>query len=141
MFTLADTDKIGCRESCGGIHRKCGHTIGANFLLPPASKVCEDYVLHLSVSHSVDRGEYLGRNTPGRYTSRKVPPMGRYTPSKADTPTPAPPGTPLGQVHHPLDRYIPHRPQCMLGYIQQAGGTHPTGMHSCLNYDHRCVLW
>ena len=22
--------------------------------------------------------------------------------------------------------------QCMLGYIQQAGGTHPTGMHSCI---------
>ena len=22
--------------------------------------------------------------------------------------------------------------QCMLGYGQQAGGTHPTGMHSCL---------
>ena len=21
--------------------------------------------------------------------------------------------------------------QCMLGYGQQAGGTHPTGMHSC----------
>ena len=21
--------------------------------------------------------------------------------------------------------------QCMLGYDQQAGGTHPTGMHSC----------
>ena len=24
--------------------------------------------------------------------------------------------------------------QCMLGYGQQAGGTHPTGMHSCLLY-------
>ena len=24
--------------------------------------------------------------------------------------------------------------QCMLGYGQQAGGTHPTGMHSCLYY-------
>ena len=23
-------------------------------------------------------------------------------------------------------------PQCMLGYGQQAGSTHPTGMHSCL---------
>ena len=26
----------------------------------------------------------------------------------------------------------PPRPQCMLGYGQQAGGTHPTGMHSCI---------
>ena len=24
----------------------------------------------------------------------------------------------------------------MLGYGQQAGGTHPTGMHSCLNFQH-----
>ena len=23
--------------------------------------------------------------------------------------------------------------QCMLGYGQQVGGTHPTGMHSCVN--------
>ena len=28
---------------------------------------------------------------------------------------------PSGQTTH----------QCMLGYGQQAGGTHPTGMHSC----------
>ena len=27
--------------------------------------------------------------------------------------------------------------QCMLGYCQQAGGTHPTGMHSCSAYFHR----
>ena len=25
--------------------------------------------------------------------------------------------------------------QCMLGYGQQAGGTHPTGMHSCFRYN------
>ena len=24
--------------------------------------------------------------------------------------------------------------QCMLGYGQQAGGTHPTGMHSCYQW-------
>ena len=50
---------------------------------------------------------------PGRYT-----PQGRYTP-RAGTPPWA--GT-------PPDRYTPQ--QCMLGYSQQAGGTHPTGMHS-----------
>ena len=61
-------------------------------------------------------------------------PPGRYT-SLA--------GTPPGQVHHP-GRYTPwagtHCPgqvhphvQCMLGYGQQAGGTHPTGMQSCDN--------
>ena len=34
----------------------------------------------------------------------------------------------------PLGRYTPgqvHPRQCMLGYCQQAGGTHHTGMHSC----------
>ena len=31
--------------------------------------------------------------------------------------------TPPGQTAHPA--------QCMLGYAQQAGGTHPTGMQSC----------
>ena len=46
---------------------------------------------------------------------RQVHPPGRYTPLQACTP----PG-----------RYTP-RPQCMLGYGQQTGGTHPTGMHSC----------
>ena len=35
-----------------------------------------------------------------------------------------PPGRhPPGQTHPPA--------HCMLGYGQQAGGTHPTGMHSC----------
>ena len=51
----------------------------------------------------------LGRYTPGRYTPWQVHPLGRYIPR---------------QVHPP-------RPQCMLWYGQQAGGTHPTGMHSC----------
>ena len=56
---------------------------------------------------SVHRGEHLGRYPPGRYTpSRKV-----------GTPTWA--GTPPRQVQPPL------------GYGQQAGGTYPTGMHSC----------
>ena len=39
----------------------------------------------------------------------------------------------------PLGRHLPgrHSPlpaQCMLGYGQQAVGTHPTGMHSCSRY-------
>ena len=62
--------------------------------------------LHLSVSHSVHRGEYLGRYHPpgrytplGRYTPRQVPPragttLGRYTPP-AGTPQA---GTPLGSA-------------------------------------------
>ena len=43
-------------------------------------------------------------------------------------------GTPSRQVHSkagtPPGHVPPH--QCMLGYGQQAGGTHFTGMHSCL---------
>ena len=42
-------------------------------------------------------------------------PPGRHP--QADTPTPG---------RHPPA-------QCRLGYGQQAGGTHPTGMHSCLD--------
>ena len=34
-----------------------------------------------------------------------------------------------GRVCHPLGRHPPA--QCMLGYGQQVGGMHPTGMHSC----------
>ena len=62
----------------------------------------------------------LGRHPPGRH------PLGRHTPALPsacwDT--------------HPLPSACwdthPHV-QCMLGYGQQAGGTHPTGMHSCYN--------
>ena len=78
-------------------------------------------------------GEYLAGIPPGRYTPRHV------HPSWAGT---HPPGryTPLSRYTHPwagttrLGRHTPglvHPHQCMLGYGQQAGGTHPTGMHSC----------
>ena len=49
-----------------------------------------------------------------------MPPGQRQTP-RADTHTP-------GQTHPP-GRHSPM--QCMLGYGQQADGTHPTEMHSC----------
>ena len=48
-------------------------------------------------------------------------------------PSPAP--RPEAEI--PLRQTSPgrHPPaQCMLGYGQQAGGTYPTGMHSCLGY-------
>ena len=74
---------------------------------------------------------------PGRYTP------GRYTPSRY-----IPPGIPPRQVHPP-EQVHPPGPwagtpqagtlpqvgtppaQCMLGYSQQAGSMHPTGMQSC----------
>ena len=83
-------------------------------LLPPANEVCEGYVF---------TGVCL--STGGLW----------QTPPWADHPPP------LGQTPHhwadhpPLGRHPPTSPpppvQCMLGYGQQAGGTHPTGMHSC----------
>ena len=56
--------------------------------------------------------------TPGQTPPGQTPPwadLAGQTPPWADT---------------PLGRYPPA--QCMLGYGQQAGGKHPTGMHSCL---------
>ena len=42
---------------------------------------------------------------------------------------------PLGR-HPPTQCMLGYTPpaQCMLGYGQQAGGTHPTGMHSCSEF-------
>ena len=90
--------------------------------LPPANKVCEGYVF-TPVCHFV-HGGYLGliRYTPPAGTPPWAgTPPGRHTPWQV----------PSGQVHPPA-RYTPW--QCMLGYGQQAGGTHPTGMHSCFIY-------
>ena len=62
---------------------------------------------------------------PGRY------PLGRYIPWAGTSPRQVHPpagtpwaGTPPSRQIHPLNGPL-------LGYGQQAGGTHPTGMHSC----------
>ena len=88
-------------------------------------------------------GTPLGRYTrQGRYT-----PLDRYTPWAGTPPRYTPlAGTSPRQVHPPPQQVHPARqvypqagappqPQCMLGCGQQAGGTHPTGMHSFY------VLW
>ena len=66
--------------------------------------------LHLSVSHSVHRGVsssvHAGIHPPGQTPPS---PLGRHPPG-ADTPRPMHAGR----------------------YTQQAGSTHPTGMHACL---------
>ena len=53
-----------------------------------------------------------------------------------DTPSPEPKADTPGQTSPwadtPLDKHPIPPPQCMLGYGQQVGGTHPNGMHSCL---------
>ena len=95
-------------------------------ILSPANEVWGKVIfLHLSVILFTG-GKYLGR-----YPRADTPP-GRYTPWQVHPRAGAPPW----QVHPwqvPPGRYPPGRylRQCMLGYGQQAGGTHPTGMHSC----------
>ena len=67
-------------------------------------------------------------------------PLGQTPPSQADAPGQTPPWVHTPPGRHPWADTPPgrHPPcadtppaQCMLGYDQQAGGTHPTGMHSC----------
>ena len=82
----------------------------------------------------------LGRYTPNRYTPRQVHPLGMYTPQAGtppwagSPPTGTPPGRYTPQQVHPLGRYIPpgrYTPHPSPSEGQCAGGTHPTGMHSC----------
>ena len=97
--------------------------------------------LHLSVSHSVHRGVYpsmhWGRRPPGRHipactgadTPRGRHPLGRRL--QADTPRQTPPKqTPPGR--HPPGRHPPGRHPHPGQMATAADGTHPTGMHSCL---------
>ena len=82
--------------------------------------------LHLSVilfmGWGVCHPQNRGRHPPGRHP----------LPSACwDTHTPT--QCMLGYTHpHPVHAGKHHPVQSMLGYGQQAGGTHPTGMHSCL---------
>ena len=105
-------------------------------LVTVRNEVAKVMFLHLSVSHSVHRGEYLGRYPPGpgtpplpwaRYTTtpRPVTTPGRYTPWQVHSPRPGTPpqastppgtrytpaGTPLQQVHPPTPRttYTPRQ--------------------------------
>ena len=120
-------------------------------LLPLGNEVWGKVIFSVAcVKNPVHRGEYLGRyppagTPPGRYT-----PLGRYTTLQAGTPpspqagTPPPlgrytppwAGTPPGQVNPPWAGKSPQAgtPPGVVHagrYGQQAGGTHPTGMHSC----------
>ena len=83
----------------------------------------------LSVHRSVSAPLHAGIHTPSPRTRGRHPPW-------ADTPH----GQTTPWADNPLSRHPPGQvsspgrdpsSQCMLGYGQQAGGTHPTGMHSC----------
>ena len=132
------------------LHSSVSHSVhrGVHQQVHPLGQVHPPGQVHTQVGtpgrYTPQAGTPPGRYTPqadtpsqqvhlhGRYTpSGQVHPLGRYTPrqvhSTAGTPSWAGTspwaGTPARQVH-PLPL------QCMLGYGQQAGGTHPTGMHS-----------
>ena len=82
-----------------------------------------------SATHTPPGQTAPGRHPLGRHPHPGQTPLGRLPPwedtlPQADTPLWA--DTP-GQTPPPV--------QCMLRYSQQAGGTHPTGMQSCLTYD------
>ena len=82
--------------------------------------------LHLSVSHSVHRGEYLGRYTPGQVHPQAGTPPGRYNSRQVHPLAGTPPaGTPPRQVHppgqvNPPGRYTPQ------GRYTPRAGTPPT---------------
>ena len=70
----------------------------------------------------------LGRHPPGQTPFPGQIPPGQTSPRQ----TPPPAQCMLGYIPPcPLHAGIHPPAQYMLGYGQQAGGTHPTGMHSC----------
>ena len=82
--------------------------------LPPANEVGEGYVF-TTVCHSVHRGGVCLSACWGRPPREQTPPGNRQPPEQ----TPPPPE---------------QAPPCAVHagrYGQQAGGTHPTGMHTC----------
>ena len=106
-------------------------SISDSFLLPANEVWGKVIFLHLSVilfTGGVPGQVPHGTGTPpwqvhplGRYPHPS--PLGRYTPPWADTP----PGR-----YTPLGRYTPSPGAVHAGrYGQQAGGMHPTGIHSC----------
>ena len=123
-------------------------------LLPPATKLGKGYVHKGGGVPDLVRGVYL---VPGDVPGRggvpgpggvHPPPRTRYTPwDQVHPPDQLPPGTrytpqtrytPLDQVSpwdqvHPRDQVHPPCAEHAGRYGQRAGGTHPTGMQSCLN--------
>ena len=126
-------------------------------LLPPATKLGQGYVF-TGVCDSVNRGVSASvhagitppwsRHPPGADTPQEqMPPQSRHT-LRADTPweqtppgsrhpprvdaCPAPLSTHPWQQTPPQSRHPPASAEHAGRYCQRAGGTHPTGMQSCL---------
>ena len=105
---------------------------------PQGGRICLWSQGGLPHTHTPRRTDTTQADTPWSDTPRQT-----HTPradpltqadthtSWADTPIECwdtPPPSACWDTHPPA--------QCMLGYCQQAGGTHPTGMHSCFKSRH-----
>ena len=98
--------------------------VGSTYL-PPATKLRQGYVLTPVCQSfcSQGGGVWHTHTPPGQTPPGQTPPgADTHRPVHAGIHTPSPVHA---GIHTPLV-------QCMLGYGQQVGGTHPTGMHSCL---------
>ena len=116
-------------------------------LLPPATKLRQGNVFYIcqSVSQTPPSpwadtpGQAPGpqADTPlprGRHPLGQTSPLDRH-PHGQTSPRQTPPTQcMLGYKPpaHCMLGYTPSPGQCMMEYCQKAGGTHPTGMHSCL---------
>ena len=80
--------------------------------------------LHLSVSHSVHRGGVCLSACWDTHPPRADTPREQSCPPRADT----------TQEHTPPGSTPPPRAVHAGRYGQQAGGTHPTGMHTCTTF-------
>ena len=101
----------------------------------PQTKFAKVMFLHLSVSHSVQGGvlpQCMMGYTPQQQTPpwQQTPPQEADTPWEADTPSPGSRHPPAADT--PPGRRHPPRAVHAWRYGQQAGGTHPTGMHTCI---------
>ena len=103
--------------------------------LPPATKLGQGYIF-TGVCDSVHRGSTLAGTPP--WDQVQPFPREQVHPLDPGTPLSLVQGTPQDQVHPSRTRHTPRdqvhpTPGAVYAgrYGQEAGGTHPTGMHSC----------
>ena len=112
---------------------------------------CGQGYVFTRVCDSVNRGEGVwGRppradTPPGADTPLEQTPQSRHPPEqtpreqmppRADTPWSRHP-----RRRHPPEQTPPPPREQTLAYDLRAAGTHPTGMHSCLLFAGRCLIW
>ena len=104
-----------------------------NYSILPANKLCKGYVF-TPVCHSVHRGDVCPSacwDTPP-WDQRQIP-LGTRGRHRHPRPGPgtSPPGADTPQEQTPPKEQTPLWAVHAWRYGQQAGGAHPTGMHTC----------